>query len=102
MKTLIKVNQECLERGGCGESESCPIALAFHEVGIQDVSVYEEHIFVNGIQYVMPEPARRFIKAWDDPVKEDPEIPDWNVGMFKPFEFEIELPDDTRITPLRQ
>ena len=92
MKQTIKVTQRCIANGYPGDEERCSVTLAFNEAGMDDVSVYEQTIMINGKEYPSPTIVKEFVRRFDD-LCGDPTSGDGREELFKPFEFEMELPD---------
>lgn len=94
MKFHINVTQECIDKGKRCDCELCPIALAAVEAGIPSVgvgksamNVYSNFSVMNvygNPSYVvgLPNVAHNFIDAFD------------RGDTVKPFEFDIEVPDE--------
>lgn len=96
----IQVTMAHIRGGTPGDCDSCPVALAMFEAGLLHPSVYNNFInwVENGVQKTVPTPAivQAFLNRFDDPAEEVPQIKEWSLSLFQPFEFELPVEMDQK------
>lgn len=74
----LTITNELIKRGNRNESYSCPVALAFREMGYTDVEVGRYALMLNGKEYPWGDVMVKKITEYDES------------GRMEPFILEIE------------
>jgi hypothetical protein len=75
----IVVTQEHIDKGKIDHRCLCPIALAFSDAGLGDVTVSLNNAYTRTTLWILPLEARLFVEEFDSGVE------------VKPFSFELEV-----------